>query len=80
MIVKDSAIDSPLVFDHGKYVLLIPSSGELRVKDVRPFGRWHAEWCRDTEWNERRIESRGAEAATNGGTYDDGAIHRRHVE
>lgn len=61
-LVKDRKAGSELTPQGGKYVIVVPATGVLRIKDGSPFHRWHTESCRDTSGKPRNLEGGGVTA------------------
>ena len=82
-IVKDSSNGVDLVEQNGEWVFNIPPSGRLKVKDDRPFYRWHSERARyangqsvSCEGGETRAGSRSTGPnGLEGSTDFDGTTH-----
>lgn len=83
-IVKDSVGGVELVERNGEYVFEIPPSGVLRVKNDRPFYRWHVERAPYLDGRVVEIEGIGSAAGYNPGkggssTEYDGTTHAWRV-
>ncbi len=63
-LVKDRKGGNKLNPQGGKYVIVVPASGALRIKDGSPFNRWHTESCRDTSGKPRNLEGGGVTAGS----------------
>jgi len=83
-VVKDSAQGAELVERGGEWVFEIPPSGVLRVKDDRPFYRWHVERARYPDGRAVTIEGVGTRAGFSASQGDsstdyDGTTHTWRV-
>ncbi|WP_439624636.1 hypothetical protein [Gemmata sp.] len=85
-VVKDSAHGAELVEQSVGWVIEIPPSGVLRVKDDRSFYRWHAERARYADGREVSYQhigtmggSRPTPHGSEGSTDFDGTTHRYRV-
>jgi hypothetical protein len=63
-LVKDRKGGYDLNPKGGKYVIVVPATGVLRIKDGSPFHRWHTESCRDTSGKPRNLEGGGVTAGS----------------
>ena len=83
-IVKDSMLGVELTEDEGEWVVAIPPDGELRVKDDRPFSRWHSEHALRVGGGMVWIEPAGTRAGCDPMTGDhsteyDGTTHKWRI-
>ena len=61
-VIKDSRNGQDVEFKRARYVITVPPSGIVRLKDATFFHRWHAEIFRDEKGRPRQAEDLGSTA------------------
>jgi hypothetical protein len=87
-IIRDRRNGENLKFEHGRYVVVVPPSGVIRLKDAPPVYHWHEESCRDTDGHPRKLEGKGTTVGSHqigSGRYEgnedlDGTSYRWEVD
>jgi hypothetical protein len=61
-VIEDPNQGEHLRFEHGIFVIEVPTSGVVRLNKTYPFHRWHEEFCRDVDGKPKQLEGQGTTA------------------